>query len=159
MTQSRPCSSLNLRHLERSSATVIPGVSSSKSFVFAMIPELSTTWSQSLSERFPVRSVWESTRDSMANRRFTNCSFDISREKIATVFLSFMVILCAKLSTNAVFPMDGRAAIKIRSDGCIPEVWRSKSVYPVERPVTMLWFRDAISILFTTFITTSRIGT
>ena len=31
-------------------------------------------------------------------------------------------IYCAIFRTNAVFPMEGRAAISTRSDGCIPEV-------------------------------------
>ena len=39
------------------------------------------------------------------------------------------------LSTNAVFPIDGRAATMIRSDGWKPDVSSSRSVKPLATPV------------------------
>ena len=47
--------------------------------------------------------------------RLTNCSLDISREKTAMVFFSFKPIFSAIFKANAVLPIPGRAAIRIRS--------------------------------------------
>ena len=47
----------------------------------------------------------------------------------------------ATLSTNDVFPIDGRAATIIRSEGCSPDVISSRSVKPVGTPV-MSSFRE-----------------
>ena len=49
--------------------------------------------------------------------RRASCSLDISREKKATVFLLRMAALVAILRVKAVFPMEGRAATKMRSEG------------------------------------------
>ena len=59
------------------------GVSSMISLELPIVPAPSISFSQSLSERLPVRRACASTLDSRENRRFTSCSFDISKEKIA----------------------------------------------------------------------------
>ena len=82
-----------------------------------MTPAASISFSQSESARFPERSTCASTRDSKENIRFTSCSFDISSEKIAAVRLLWNATYCAIFKTNAVFPIDGLAATRIRSDG------------------------------------------
>ena len=89
---------------------------------FPIIPAPSISFAQSSSCRFPVRILWESTLDSRANRRFTSCSLLISRLKMATDRSFRKAIYWAIFSTNAVFPMDGLAATRIRSEGCRPEV-------------------------------------
>mgnify|MGYP003049469229 CR=1 FL=1 len=42
---------------------------------------------------------------------------DISRLKMATALFFLNAIYCAMFRTNAVLPMDGRAAIRMKSDG------------------------------------------
>ena len=118
----RLCSSLYFRHLDRISAILIPGVSSMIRLERPMISAPSTSFVQSSSFRLPVRIFCESTCDSIARSRFTSCSFDISRLNIATVTSLRNAIYCAMFRTNAVLPIEGRAAIKTRSDGCIPDV-------------------------------------
>ena len=78
-------------------------------------------------------------------KRLINCSLDISRLKIAVVIFLFMQTFCAIFNTKAVFPIEGRAAIKIKSDGCKPAVLWSKSIKPVSRPVTLFLFLKSFS--------------
>ena len=61
----RSFSSLYFLHLERSSAILIPGVSSMIRLEFPTTPALSISFSHSASARLPVRRCWESTLDSM----------------------------------------------------------------------------------------------
>ena len=58
----------------------------------------------------------------MENIRFTSCSLLISRLKIAMVRFFLNATFLARFSISAVFPMEGRAAISIRSEGCSPAV-------------------------------------
>ena len=118
----RLCSSFSLRHFVRSSAMLIPGVSSIKRLDRPITPALSISFSHSSSFNWPVRRFWASTLDCSEKSRFTNCSLLISRLKIATVRSSLKAICWAIFSTNAVLPMDGRAAISTRSEGCRPAV-------------------------------------
>ena len=48
--------------------------------------------------------------------------------------------------TNAVLPIDGRAAMIIRSDNCQPNVTRSMAMKPDGTPLKALVFLDASSI-------------
>ena len=48
--------------------------------------------------------------------RFISCSEDISRENMAQGLSSRKAIYSAILRTRAVFPMEGRAAIRIKSE-------------------------------------------
>ena len=159
MIMERPNSILNFLHLLRSSPIEIPGVSSMISFELPILPAPSIRFSQSASCRLPVRSFWASTLDSRANRRLTSCSFDISSENMAAHKCSWMVMCWAKLRTKAVLPIEGRAAIRIRSEGCKPAVCLSKSMKPVGIPVTTPRCFDACSIFAMAFITTCLIGT
>ena len=52
-----------------------------------------------------------------------------------TVMSVLVPTCCAMFSTRLVFPIDGRAATMIRSDGCRPDVISSRSVKPVGTPV------------------------
>ena len=58
---------------------------------------------------------------STASMRCTSDSLLISSEKNATGFLPSMAACCAMLSTNAVLPIDGRAATMTRSAGWKPD--------------------------------------
>ena len=53
---------------------------------------------------------------------FTSCSFDISSENIITEDFALTAICCAIFNARAVFPIEGRAASRIKSEGCIPAV-------------------------------------
>ena len=55
-------------------------------------------------------------------------SLDISSEKMATTLPSRTPTFSAILIAHAVFPMPGRAAMMIRSEGCRPQVILSKAV-------------------------------
>ena len=115
--RSRPCSAFKRRALERSSMTVMPGVSSIHRGALVRRSAALMTFCHSSSLRSPTRSLWESTCPSELNMRRASCSLDISREKKATVFLLRMAALVAILRVKAVFPMEGRAATKMRSEG------------------------------------------
>ena len=95
----------------------------------------------------------------MANRRFISCSFDISSEKIATVPLLRIVTYSAIFSARAVLPIEGRAAIRIRSAGCRPAVRLSRSWKPVATPVTLPLVRAASSIFAIASMTIRLTGT
>lgn len=68
-------------------------------------------------------------------KRFTSCTSAISKEKIITFLLKSNAALRIKLRAKAVLPIAGRAARMIKSDGCQPEVMRSRSLKPVATPV------------------------
>ena len=116
------------------------------------------SFSQSLSSSSPIRRREESMLASAQSIRCTNCSLLISKEKKATDFFSRIAIFCAIFSTNAVLPILGRAAIKIKSEACRPEVRRSKSMKPVAMPVMPPFLLYNSSIRSTALITTSLIG-
>ena len=94
-----------------------------------------TTLPQSSWLNWPLRIRPESTPATEANTRATSWLLDISKEKKATFFLERMATFWAIFKVNAVLPIDGRAATKIRSDFCKPLVRVSKSRNPVETPV------------------------
>ncbi len=50
------------------------------------------------------------------NTLCVNCTFDISRENMATGILDLIATFCAIFKANAVFPIEGRAARIIKSD-------------------------------------------
>ncbi len=55
--------------------------------------------------------------------------------------------------------MEGRAATRMKSAGCMPAVRLSKSVKPVATPVTLPFIREASSILLMALRTIWRMGT
>jgi len=65
-------------------------------------------------------------RASPASMRRRRDSFDISREKTATTRPSRMAEFCAMLIAQAVFPMEGRAAMMMSSEFWRPLVILSK---------------------------------
>ena len=71
---------------------------------------------------FPCLIFSPSISETLTIKRLTNCTLDISNEKIATGKLYSTAIFFAIESTKAVFPIAGRAAIMIKSDFCHPEV-------------------------------------
>ena len=87
---------------------------------------------QSLVSRKPPRSFIESTRASEHRRRSHSDSFDISSENtsagngwrsLPSGSLRFcMAALTTMFMTNDVLPIDGRAAMMMRSPGCSPAV-------------------------------------
>ena len=64
----------------------------------------------------------------------TSCSADISIVKMATVSFALSAALTAISMASAVFPIDGRPAMIMKSDGCKPEVRWSSFVKPVDTP-------------------------
>ena len=52
----------------------------------------------------------------------------LSDQNTATTMPSFTAAFCAMLIAHAVLPIEGRAAMMIRSDGCSPLVMRSNSM-------------------------------
>ena len=124
-----------------------------------ILSALSMISAHSVSVRSPVRIFWASTWDCMAMILFTSCSFDISREKIPIHLFSLSEACSAMFRTSAVFPMEGRAAISIKSAGCRPAVRLSRSVNPVDSPVTLPLILEAASILSMALSTISLIGT
>ena len=129
----------------------MPGVSSIKIGAFDIFSIAVCNCCHSCASNCPVRNLLLPTSDSIETRRCTNCRFDISRENKATPFPNSIAAFRAKESVNAVFPMDGRAATIIKSEGCQPEVKRSKSVKPVGTPVKPSFFCDNNSICFNNF--------
>ena len=85
--------------------------------------------------RRPVFSFSDSNSVSLAIKRVTSCTADISKEKIATVCLWTTAIFRAIDSTNAVFPIAGRAATITRSEGCQPAVTSSNATKPEGTPL------------------------
>ena len=115
-------SSLYFLAFDRISVIPMPGVSSMMRFDAAMTPEASTSFDQSLSDSLPVRIFCASTRDSSEKSLFMSCPLDISSEKSAQGRFFRKAIYSQILSASAVFPMDGRAAIRMKSEFCSPEV-------------------------------------
>ena len=78
--------------------------------------------------------------------RMKSCSFDISRLKNPTVMSVDVPTCCAIFSTKLVFPIDGRAATRTRSDGCSPDVISSRSRKPGrhagDEPLVLLQLLD-----------------
>jgi hypothetical protein len=83
----------------------------------------------------PLRSFCASIRASDVSMRCTSDSLLISSEKNATFFCFSIAACCAMFSTNAVLPIDGRAAMMMRSEGWNPEVMSSRSANPLATPV------------------------
>ena len=138
---------------------LIDGVSSIRSFDFPITEAASISWIHSSSFNVPVLSFSASIPDSRENILLISCSFDISKENITILLFSLNATFSAMLSARAVFPIDGRAARSIRSDGWSPAVLVSRSINPVGTPVMGPLFMDAFLIASSAFPTTSLIGT
>ena len=114
-------------HLLRISMTPMPGVASMMTSLPDMRSMDSRTSLSSSSDRSPISSFLLSTRESMEMRRLPSASLGISSEKMTTRLSSFMATFWAMFSAKAVFPMDGRAAMMMRSDLCRPFIRLSRS--------------------------------
>ena len=66
------------------------------------------------------------------------CSDGISRLNTSTGFVSAIMAFSHKFMANVVLPIEGRAATMIKSEGCNPLVFLSRSLKPVVTPVTSL---------------------
>ena len=75
--------------------------------------------------------------------RMARASPGISMLKMATGRLTARATFSAKFMAKLVFPIDGRPATMMRSEGWRPEVISSKSAKPVGRPVmgSLRWKR------------------
>ena len=158
ITSPRLFSILYFLHFERSSAIEIPGVSSIISCDFAMLSAPSMSLPQSLESRRPLRILSASTVDSRLSIRLTSCTLDISRLNTAVVMPCLIATFSATFKTNAVLPIDGRAATSTKSDGCKPDKYVSRSLNPVGTPVTAPLFLAAMEILSSASNTTLSIG-
>ena len=78
--------------------------------------------------RKPVRSLCESTCAVDASILISRASFDISSEKTPTTLPSCTAEFSAIFMANEVLPIEGRAAMMTRSDGCRPLVILSSLV-------------------------------
>ena len=119
------------------SATVSSGLSSIRMSMRLRAEAASAMRCQSLSRRLPVIKRWFSTRPSLAMRRVTSCSLDISREKMATVLPDSRAADRATFRAILVLPIPGRAASKSRSDLFMPLILASTAESPVDRPGTV----------------------
>src|SRR5690606_31614865 len=102
--------------MEREGVSSIKRGAFSKSFTFTL------SCTHSCCSNFPVRRLCEDKPVPDEIKRVINCTLDISREKNATPLLDSIAMFRAIDNTKAVFPIPGRAAIMIKSDGCQPEV-------------------------------------
>ena len=152
-------SSLNFLHFERISPILIPGVSSIIILEFPIILADSTMLAHSLSLKSPIRIFWELTIEFWERIRLISCSLDISKLKMATGILCLTATVSVTFNTNAVLPTDGRAAIRIKSDGCKPDSCVSSFLKPVSIPVMVPLVWAACSILSKTFNTICLTGT
>jgi len=122
------------RHLALMSATDTEESSSMKMRERFRESAATATFSQSSSVSFPVTSFLLSTKHSLEIRRRASCSRLISNEKKATFFPDFFPASSRIFRAMEVLPIPGRAASRIRSDLFRPEMARSRSVRPVDRP-------------------------
>src|SRR5690554_6798854 len=89
---------------------------SSKSFTFTC------SCSHSCGSSLPVLSFSEPNPVSDDISLVIICTADISKEKTATPYPPSIAIFRAIDKTKAVLPIQGRAAIIIKSEGCQPDV-------------------------------------
>ena len=106
--------------------------------------------------RSPLRTLRESSSDSATTKRIISCWALISSEKNATPFSKSTATFRASESTKAVLPIDGRAAMMIRSDGCHPSVSRSRCVNPDGTPLNPPSRLEASSIICSVLVRMSR---
>src|SRR5213594_5196496 len=90
---------------------------------------------KSRSPKNPSRTFCRFTRAREQSSRCTSCWLLISRLNTPTGSFSLIATCSAMFMASAVFPMLGRAAITIISEGCKPLVIRSNSMKPLEIPV------------------------
>ncbi|MCY1449234.1 hypothetical protein D9M71_659600 [compost metagenome] len=90
---------------------------------------------QSSSSSLPERTLVWSMRPRDESIRITIESEGISREYTSTTLSVRSTAFSTRFMAKVVLPMDGRPATMIRSDGCRPLVFSSRSVKPVEIPV------------------------
>ena len=83
---------------------------------------------------------------SATTRRIMSWCAGISSEKKATACSWSTDMLRAMVSVKAVLPIEGRAAMMIRSDGCQPIVTRSSAMKPDGTPLKALLFLAFSSI-------------
>ena len=92
---------------------------------------------QSCSASLPVLIFCSSTRPSELISRIASCSAGISIENTATGLSPLIATCSARFIAKVVLPIDGRPATMMRSEGCSPLVFSSRSAKPVSRPVTV----------------------
>ena len=122
------------RHLALMSATLTEESSSMRIMERLRESAATATFSQSSSVSLPVTSFLLSTKHSLEIRRRASCSRLISKEKKATFFPDRLPASSRMFKAMEVLPIPGRAARRIRSDLLRPEMARSRSVRPVDRP-------------------------
>ncbi len=143
------CCALSLLHLARNSSTERAGVSSIKIGALERRSSLLCICCHSCGSKVPFLSFSESISASAEIIRSISWLHDISKEKMATGMLKSMAAFRIEETTNAVFPMAGRAAIITNSVFCHPPVIRSNAVNPLATPVSpsLLFFLDSSSAM------------
>ncbi len=134
------------RAFERNSNTDSAGVSSMKSGADESGFVADSKWRHCSGVSRPDFTSLPARPVSAMMRRIINCTADISSEKNATPCSWSTAMLRAIERTNAVLPIDGRAAMMMRSESCHPSVTRSMDMNPDGTPLNALAFFDASSI-------------
>ena len=137
MIRSIPDSACSRRAFVRSSIVLMLGVSSMKMGASASLFMAGASRAKSISSRKPVRRRCESMLATEESRRSTSCSLLISRLKMPTTLPSLTAACSAKLRARLVLPMEGRAAMRTRSDFWSPVVMVSRSAKPVRIPLDL----------------------
>ena len=101
---------------------------------------------QSDSRIWPTRSCWASTLASEANNRCVSSRWPISSEKSRAGRPRSMPTWASIPRAKLVLPMAGRAPTMVRLDACSPARIRSRSRYPVARPVRLSPRRESSSM-------------
>ena len=116
------CCAFMRRDFARSSRIERPLVSSMNIFAAASFAAAAVMAGKSRSLRKPLRMLPRLTRASEQRTRCTSCCALISREKMATALPRLIAMCSAMFMANAVFPIEGRAAMTNISAPCRPSV-------------------------------------
>lgn len=114
----------------------MPAVSSMNSFLSLSRLIAEVRRGQSSSSSLPERTLVWSIRPSDESIRITIESEGISREYTNTALSVRITAFSTRFMAKVVLPIDGRPATMIRSAGCRPLVFSSRSVKPVDTPVS-----------------------
>ena len=108
---------------------------------------------------YPSLSFFPATLASEKSILCTTWSLLISRLNTATGNFCSMEACAARLRQKADFPIPGRPAMIIRSEGCSPLVILSNSTNPVATPVTYTFLFERLSMYSKLSLTSLLIGT
>jgi len=141
-----PCSRATRRVRARISDGEMPAVSSMNSLRSLSRLTAEVRRGQSSSSSLPVRTLVWSIRPRDDSIRMTIESEGISNEYTSTTLSVRSTAFSTRFMAKVVLPIDGRPATMIRSAGCRPLVFSSRSVKPVEMPVSPSLVLNSVSM-------------